>query len=94
VYLLMDSGGDFACQDECPMQQAIDGGTPRPIRVSRAKDNDPPALFIEDDVAAARTLTSARTLTLMIPHQDGRVITFLFEVSALDASRMGPAPAQ
>lgn len=92
VYLLMDSGGDFACSDECRMPQRVDGREPTPVLVSRAKDNVPPALFIEDDVSAARTLLSAREVVLSIAHQDGRTIDYRFEVSALDGAQLGPAP--
>ena len=92
VYLLMDSGGDFACAEECRMPEKIDGGEARSIVVSRAKDNVPPALFIENDVEAAGTLLSAREIVLTIAHADGRNIDYRFEVSALDGGRIGPAP--
>lgn len=92
VYLLMDSGGDFACADECQMPQSVNGGEARTILVSRAKDNVPPALFIEDDVAAAKTILGAKEIVLTIAHADGRNIDIRFEVSALDGGQLGPEP--
>lgn len=92
VYLLLDSGGDFACQKECRVPLAADAGEPKPTLVSRAEGNIPPALFIEEDVKALALIQASKTLRLELPLADGTTRAFLFEVGALDIEKLGPAP--
>lgn len=92
VYLLLDSGGDFACQKECRVPLAADGGEPVATLVSRAEGNIPPALFIEEDVKALALIEKSKALRLELPLADGSTRSFLFEVEALDIGKLGPAP--
>lgn len=91
VYLLME-GGDFACQDECRVPMGVDQAPPKPVLVSRAKGNKPPALFIEDDRSALAATVSAQTLSLELPLLDGSTRRYRFEVGGLDAEQLGPPP--
>jgi hypothetical protein len=92
VYLLMDSGGDFACQTECRVPLAADGGEPRPTLVSRAEGNIPPALFIEDDRKAVALIDQSNRLRLELPLAGVETRAFVFEVAALDLDKLGPPP--
>jgi hypothetical protein len=90
IYLLMDSGGDFACQDECQVALKVDAEQPQPLRISRAEDNVPPAVFIEDDQKLLPIIVKARSLRISLPLAGGGEREFLFEVAALDPEQLGP----
>ncbi|MCK7595577.1 hypothetical protein [Pseudomarimonas salicorniae] len=92
IYLLMDSGGDFACNDECRIPLTVDDGEPRQILISRAKDNVPPAVFIEEDRKVLPIIEKARRLTIDLPLAGGSSRDFVFEVSALKMDELGPPP--
>lgn len=92
VYLLLDSGGDFACQKECRVPLVADDAAPTPTLVSRAEGNIPPALFIEEDVKALALIENSKALRLELPLADGATHSVLFEVEALDIGKLGPAP--
>lgn len=90
VYLLMDRGGDFACQDECRIPLIADGGEPQQILISRAPDNVPPAVFIEEDAKVLGIIKKARSLRLELALLGGDQRTYVFEVAALRPEELGP----
>lgn len=90
IYLLMDSGGDFACQGDCRVPLAVDQQAPQPMLISRAENNVPPAVFIEEDSAVLRLIEQARSLTITLPLAAGGERAYLFEVSALNSDELGP----
>ena len=90
IYLLMDSGGDFACQGECRVSWTLDDSDPQPLPISRAEGNVPPAVFIEQDRRVLPLIEKARALRIRLPLAGGGEREFLFEVSALDSDRLGP----
>jgi len=89
VYLLMEQG-DFACQEECRVPVSADGGEAQMVLVSRAKDNVPPALFLDEDEKALALVRSARRLHIDLPLLGGQTRRWLIEVAALDVDRLGP----
>jgi hypothetical protein len=91
IYLLMDSGGDFACQDQCRVALKVDSDEPQPLLISRAKDNVPPAVFIEEDRKLLPIIEKARSLRISLPLAGGGEREFLFEVAALKPEQLGPA---
>lgn len=90
VYLLMDSGGDFACQNECRVPLKVDDGEAQPMLISRAENNVPPAVFIEEDAKVLAIVEKARALRITLPLAGGGEREFLFEVSALKIDQLGP----
>ncbi len=90
IYLLMDSGGDFACQAECRVSWTVDGEQGQPLLISRAEGNVPPAVFIEEDRKVLPLIAKARALRINLPLADGGEREFLFEVSALKVDQLGP----
>lgn len=92
IYLLMDSGGDFACNGDCRIPLTVDDGETRQILISRAKDNVPPAVFIEEDRKVLPIIEKARSLKIDLPLAGGSSREFVFEVSALKIDELGPPP--
>lgn len=92
IYLLMDHGGDFACAELCEVPLTVDREAPTTVRISRAKDNVPPAVFIEDDARLMPVIEQAHELILALPVKDGRRIAYRFEVGGLDPGRLQAAP--
>lgn len=90
IYLLMDSGGDFACQGDCRIPLSADGGEAQQILISRAKDNVPPAVFIEEDRKVLPIIEKARSLRIDLPLLGGGSRAFVFEVAALRPEELGP----
>jgi hypothetical protein len=90
AYLLI-TGGDFACQGKCQMQMIADGGEPVRMVISRAENNVPPAVFIDDDPTFLKLMLEARQLELRVALAPSREASYAFEVAGFDLQRLGPA---
>jgi hypothetical protein len=93
TYLLIGDGRDFRCQDLCRAQVAADEGQPQPFVISRAKDVDPPAVFLDEDERVITAVEAAQVLTLVIELADGSAPTYRFEVGGFDMGRFDPPAA-
>jgi len=89
AYLLI-AGGDFACQNECNIDWKANDEDAGKLLISRAKDVDPPAVFIERDAEFLARLTNAYVLELALPLLAGETVSYRFEVSGFDLERLGP----
>jgi len=90
VYLLINDS-DFTCAGKCSATLSVDGGEAKEIAISRAVDNVPPAVFIDDDAGFLATLQSAKTLALRVKLLPARETTLRFEVAGFQMERIGPA---
>jgi hypothetical protein len=91
TYLLIGDGADFACQGECRARLAFDDGDAEPFVISRAPDVDPPAVFLDDDIAVLARVTEAERLRLEIELTTGAA-DYLFELGGFDAGRLAETP--
>jgi hypothetical protein len=92
TYLLIGDGADFACRNECRAQLRFDDGDSEAFVITRAKDVDPPALFLEEDQRVLDRIASARELELQVDLRGGKRGAWRFELGGFDANRLGPAP--
>ncbi|MGQ0798951.1 MAG: hypothetical protein ACT4NL_02410 [Pseudomarimonas sp.] len=89
AYLLI-TDGDFACQGKCDLQMRVDGGESKPVQISRAEGNVPPAVFIEGDVDFLAQMQKAKRLEMLIKLAPARPTKFEFEVAGFDLEKLGP----
>ena len=89
AYLLITEG-DFACMGKCELQMSVDSAAPKPVQISRAEGNVPPAVFIEGDTDFLAQMQNAKWLELTIKLAPARAIKFKFEVAGFDIEKLGP----
>jgi hypothetical protein len=92
TYLLIGDGADFACQGECRAGLAFDDGPPEPFVISRAPDVDPPAVFLDDDMAVLGRVVDSQRLRLEVDLASGAA-EYLFDLGGFDPGRLKEAPA-
>jgi hypothetical protein len=93
TYLLIGDGADFRCQDECRASLAFDGKPAEDFVITRAKDVDPPAVFLEEDARVLTAVDGAETLLLQVDLADGSAPPYRFELGGFDSDRLGPPVA-
>jgi hypothetical protein len=87
AYLVLQAG-DFRCRPRCTVSVTVDDRAPAQLAAWRPDTDEAIALFIRDAAALWRLTGDAARLRIEFPVQAGGTRAAVFEVIALDESKM------